>query len=61
MNSFWWGNNRGNGRGINWLRWDKLIVRKEEGGLGFRNLHGFNLATIGKFGWKFISKPDAIE
>lgn len=35
MNYFWWGSNRGNGRGINWLRWDKLVVRKEHGGLGF--------------------------
>jgi hypothetical protein len=35
LNSFWWGSNRNNGRGINWLSWDKLTMRKEYGGMGF--------------------------
>nr|DAD19321.1 TPA_asm: hypothetical protein HUJ06_020784 [Nelumbo nucifera] len=31
MNSFWWGNSNSNGRGIKWLKWEKLFIRKEEG------------------------------
>lgn len=34
INSFWWGTNRRNGRGIHWLSWDKLTMRKEYGGMG---------------------------
>nr|DAD49162.1 TPA_asm: hypothetical protein HUJ06_019099 [Nelumbo nucifera] len=34
MNSFWWGNSYSNGGGIKWLRWEKVCVRKEEGGMG---------------------------
>ncbi|KHN24119.1 Putative mitochondrial protein, partial [Glycine soja] len=28
--------------------------------LGFRNLHGFNLALLGKQGWKFIANQDVL-
>ncbi|XP_073031209.1 uncharacterized protein [Primulina eburnea] len=47
MNSYWWGS-RGNSRGIRWTKWDQLCVKKKNGGMGFRNLHGFNLAMLGK-------------
>ncbi|MCH82487.1 RNA-directed DNA polymerase (Reverse transcriptase), partial [Trifolium medium] len=50
INSFWWGTNRRQGRGINWLSWDKLTMQKEFGGMGFRHLYGFNLAMLGKQG-----------
>ena len=35
INSFWWGTNRRQGRGIHWLSWDKLTMRKEYAGMGF--------------------------
>ncbi|RVW31876.1 Transposon TX1 uncharacterized 149 kDa protein [Vitis vinifera] len=60
MNSFWWGLKSNGGRRINWLSWDKLCLRKEEGGLGFRNLRDFNLAMLGKQGWNLITKPDSL-
>lgn len=31
INSFWWGLNRRQGKGIDWLSWDKLTTRKEYG------------------------------
>ena len=30
-------------------------MRKEQGGMGFRDLHFFNLAMLGKHGWNFVS------
>jgi hypothetical protein len=30
INSFWWGSNKTTGKGINWLRWEKLTMRKEQ-------------------------------
>ncbi|MCH84500.1 putative ribonuclease H protein [Trifolium medium] len=50
INSFWWGSNKASGKGINWLRWEKLTMRKEHGGMGFRHLYGFNLTMLGKQG-----------
>jgi len=48
MNSFWWGSKVGSRKGINWLNWEKLTMKKEFGGMGFRHLNGFNLAMLGK-------------
>jgi hypothetical protein len=60
LNSFWWGSNREQNKGINWLSWDKLTMRKEFGGMGFRHLHGFNLAMLGKQGWNLLTNQDTI-
>jgi hypothetical protein len=60
INSFWWGTNKAQGRSINWLRWEKLTIRKEHGGLGFRHMYGFNLAMLGKQGWKLLTNHDSI-
>jgi hypothetical protein len=60
LNSFWWGSNRQNGKGINWLRWEKLAVRKEHSGMGFRHLYGFNLAMLRKQGWRLETNQDTI-
>lgn len=48
MNSYWWGSNGATMKGIKWMSWDRLAVPKDEGGIGFRNLHAFNLAMLGK-------------
>ncbi|CAN1838863.1 Putative ribonuclease H protein At1g65750 [Linum perenne] len=60
MNSFWWGMKSGGERGISWMRWERLCVRKEDGGMGFKDMHAFNLAMLGKHGWKLLSNPDAL-
>lgn len=60
MNSFWWGLSSKMIAGIKWMSWDRLCVPKEKGGMGFRNLHGFNVAMLGKQGWKLISDSDAL-
>ena len=48
VNSFWWGTNGMDHRGIHWMSWDKLCVHKLVGGMGFQKLHEFNLAMLGK-------------
>lgn len=30
---------------------------KSKGGLGFRDLYGFNLALLGKHVWNFLNNP----
>lgn len=35
-------------------------MTKFDGGLGFRDLHGFNLAMLGKQCWNFINRPDSL-
>ena len=57
MNSFWWGTKPTSKIRINWIKWDTLCMRKEQGGIGFWDLHFFNLAMLGKHGWNFVSNP----
>lgn len=60
LNSFWWGSSNRESRGIKWLSWDKISMPKCWGGVGFRNMHAFNLAVLGKQAWKFIVEPNSL-
>lgn len=54
LNPFWWGSNKQEDKGIKWLPWDKLTIKKKFGELGLRNMHAFNRAMLGKQAWKFM-------
>ncbi|KAH9679251.1 rnase h domain-containing protein [Citrus sinensis] len=58
MNSFWWGSKRSGGSGgINWMKWERLCKPKDFGGIGFKQLHIFNVAILGfnpSFVWRSI-------
>ncbi|KAK2390980.1 hypothetical protein QL285_064484 [Trifolium repens] len=59
INAFWWGGGSNNS-GIKWLAWDKLACPKDEGGLGFRDFHGFNMAMVAKQGWNFMHNSTSL-
>lgn len=42
------------------MRWEKLCVSKVDGGRGFRDLHLFNVALLGKMAWRLIMEPEAL-
>ena len=48
------------GRRINWMQWHRLCSPKNFGGIGFRDLHAFNLAMLAKQGWNMLVNPDAL-
>ncbi|XP_031125428.1 uncharacterized protein LOC116027784 [Ipomoea triloba] len=60
MNKFWWGSGGGNERGIHWLSWKRMCTPKCFGGLGFKELRAFNLALLGKQGWRFLTNPASL-
>lgn len=60
-NNYWWRSGRSeNQKGLNWLSWNNMSCTKSKGGLGFRDLHGFNIALLGKHVWNFMQNPHSL-
>ncbi|XP_062104476.1 uncharacterized protein LOC133815682 [Humulus lupulus] len=61
MSIFWWHSGSAQRKCIHWKNWDKLCLHKSKGGLGFRNPRDFNLAMLGKQGWRFLSNNTSLR
>lgn len=60
MKSFWWETKRNGDRGIQWGRWDSMCKPKSLGGIGFKRIHEFNIAMLGKQCWKLMTTPQSL-
>ncbi|KAL8098853.1 hypothetical protein AgCh_031539 [Apium graveolens] len=60
LSKFWWSSDQTNKSRITWMAWERLAKHKSAGGLGFRHFRDFNLAMLGKQGWRFIVNPDSL-
>uniref|UniRef100_A0A803PHA9 Reverse transcriptase domain-containing protein n=1 Tax=Cannabis sativa TaxID=3483 RepID=A0A803PHA9_CANSA len=61
MARFWWkSQSKGATKGVSWVSWNKLCKHKDVGGLGFKSLREYNLAYLGKQGWRLITNEDSL-
>lgn len=61
FNNYWRRSGRtGDQKGFNWLSWNNMCSAKSKGGMGFRDLYGFNVALLRKHTWNFIYSPDSL-
>ena len=56
---FWWSSNPPK-RGIHLAKWEKLCLPREEGGIGFRMIHEFNLDLLAKQLWRLVQYLDSL-
>ncbi|XP_027152203.1 uncharacterized protein LOC113752281 [Coffea eugenioides] len=59
MAKYWWGQKE-NEHKVHWLSWGRMTEVKAEGGLGFQELHEFNLALLAKQLWRILTKPNLV-
>jgi hypothetical protein len=55
IRNYWWGSTQGK-RKTHWISWDKIMLSKAQGGLGFRNLRVFNQPLLARQEWRLMTK-----
>jgi hypothetical protein len=60
MAKYWWSSSL-DCRSMHWISWEEQLASpKISGGMGFRDLESFNLALLGKHGWRLLTSPDSL-
>lgn len=57
--NYWWGSSADNHH-MHWMSWERLTHPKCKGGMGYRDLRCFNLAMLGKQGWRLLTRPESL-
>jgi hypothetical protein len=56
---YWW-NSQGENNKCHWISWENITRPKEDGGLGFRDLHIFKLAMLARQSWRVLQNSDSL-
>lgn len=59
MANFWLNNGEAEKK-MHWISWNQMTESKENGGMGFRELVGFNDTLICQQLWRLITQPNLL-
>jgi hypothetical protein len=59
MSQYWW-RDEDEKKHMHWFAWWKMCVPKSNRGMGFRDVHCFNLALLAKQCWRLLAEPDSL-
>ncbi|XP_062104307.1 uncharacterized mitochondrial protein AtMg00310-like [Humulus lupulus] len=60
MSKYWWKLSSTQSSGISWMGWHRMCKHKSRSGMGFRNLRDFNIALLGKQGWRLLDGEESL-
>lgn len=59
IGQYWWGVQKGR-RKMDWVAWDKQVLPKLKGGLGYRDMRTLNQILLAKQAWRLIDRPGGL-
>jgi hypothetical protein len=59
IRNFWWGAEQGK-RKTHWVPWDRMVLPKTHGGIGFRDMRLFNQALHSRQVWRLLQYPESL-